>query len=251
MTKQQEQEKEKPKVLNVYQAIAKVQGELAKQGISKDRSNQQQGYKFRGIDDIYNALSPLLAESGLCILPRVMKREVTERHTQKGGVLFYVVIDMEYDFVSAGDGSKHTIAVCGEAMDSGDKATNKAMSAAYKYACLQTFSIPTEGDNDADATTHDVSKVKSVFPNAAKRKEFMANLTAAYESAPTMDDLKMARSQYAAKLVEMRGGGEEYDGMAVDEANRIYERAKYRFDHPYTGEEGDEFKDGGRTGISY
>ena len=41
-------------------------------------------------------------------------------------------------------------------MDSGDKATNKAMSAAYKYAALQTFCIPTEGDNDADATTHEV-----------------------------------------------------------------------------------------------
>ena len=45
----------------------------------------------------------------------------------------------------------------GEAMDSGDKATNKAMSAAYKYAAMQAFCIPTEGDNDADATTHEVA----------------------------------------------------------------------------------------------
>jgi hypothetical protein len=143
--------------LTVYQAIAKVQGELAKSGIGKDRSNQQQGYKFRGIDDIYNALAPLLASNGLCIMPRVLRREVTERTTAKGGILFYVVVDMEFDLVSAGDGSKHTIAVCGEAMDSADKATNKAMSAAYKYACLQTFCIPTEGDNDADSTSHEVS----------------------------------------------------------------------------------------------
>ena len=41
-------------------------------------------------------------------------------------------------------------------MDSGDKATNKAMSAAYKYAAMQAFAIPTEGDNDADSTTHEV-----------------------------------------------------------------------------------------------
>ena len=47
--------------------------------------------------------------------------------------------------------------VFGEAMDSGDKATNKAMSAAYKYAAFQAFCIPTEGDNDADKTTHEVS----------------------------------------------------------------------------------------------
>jgi hypothetical protein len=43
----------------------------------------------------------------------------------------------------------------GEAMDSADKATNKAMSAAYKYAAFLAFCIPTEGDNDADATTHE------------------------------------------------------------------------------------------------
>jgi hypothetical protein len=59
--------------------------------------------------------------------------------------------------VSAIDGTTHTAATFGEAMDSGDKATNKAMSAAYKYAAFMTFAIPTEGDNDADATTHEVS----------------------------------------------------------------------------------------------
>lgn len=140
----------------VYAAIGKVMTALAHEGIAKDRKNAQQGYNFRGIDDVYNALSSHLAAAGLCILPRVLKREVTERQTQKGGVLFYVVLDVEFDFVAADDASKHTIAVVGEAMDSGDKATNKAMSAAYKYACMQTFCIPTEGDNDADGTTHEV-----------------------------------------------------------------------------------------------
>jgi len=141
---------------NVYAAIAWVQGQLARKGISKDNKNQQQGYKFRGIDDVYNALAPLLSEAGLCILPRVLHREVTETTTTKGGKLFYVVLDMEFDLVGI-DGSMHTVKTCGEAMDSGDKATNKAMSAAYKYACLQTFCIPTQGDNDADATTHEVA----------------------------------------------------------------------------------------------
>ena len=141
----------------VYAAIAKVMADIGRTGISKDRSNAQQGYKFRGIDDVYNAMSSLLASAGLCILPRVTHREVTERATKSGGVLFYVVLNMEFDLVCAADGSRHTIAVSGEAMDSGDKATNKAMSAAFKYACMQTFCIPTEGDNDADAHTHEVA----------------------------------------------------------------------------------------------
>lgn len=145
--------------MKVYQAINKVQAALAVEGISKDRSNQQQGYKFRGIDDVYNAMAPLLAKNGLCILPRVTSRECVERTNKNGTALFYVTIAAEFDFVCAEDGSKHTVITYGEAMDSGDKATNKAMSAAYKYACMQAFSIPTEGDNDADAHTHEVKAI--------------------------------------------------------------------------------------------
>jgi hypothetical protein len=141
--------------MKVYKAINNVQADLSVLGITKDRRNMQgSGYNFRGIDDVYNTIAPLLAKHGLCILPRVLSRECVERVSQKGGALFYVTVDAEFDFVSAEDGSKHTVKTFGEAMDSGDKATNKAMSAAYKYACFQAFSIPTESDNDADAHTH-------------------------------------------------------------------------------------------------
>ena len=142
---------------HVYQAIASVMARLAKDGIGKDRKNEQQGYKFRGIDDVYNALAPILAEQSLCILPQVKSREVIERQTRSGSPLFYVNVAVDFHFVSAKDGSTHVVSMPGEAMDSADKATNKAMSAAYKYACLQAFCIPTEGDNDADSTTHQVA----------------------------------------------------------------------------------------------
>lgn len=167
--------------MKVYQAITAVQGDLAKEGISKNRKNQQQGYNFRGIDDVYNVLSPLLAKHGLCILPRILSRSVTERETQKGGVLFYVTVEAEFDFVCAEDGSKHTVKTFGEAMDSADKATNKAMSAAYKYAAFQAFAIPTEGDNDADGTTHEV---KAVEPDKAGK--------AALEACGSIDTLQAA-----------------------------------------------------------
>jgi hypothetical protein len=143
---------------HVYQAIAEVQGELAKTGIAKNRKNTQgSGYMFRGIDDVYAALSPLLSAHKLVVIPRVLSREIIDRQSKNGGALFYVTVHAEFDFVSAIDGTTHTAATFGEAMDSGDKATNKAMSAAYKYAAFMTFAIPTEGDNDADATTHEVA----------------------------------------------------------------------------------------------
>lgn len=153
----------------VYKAIATVQGELAKVGIGKNRQNVQQNYAFRGIDDVYSALSPLLSKHGLCVLPRMIDRAMHERVTikewngqRKESVLFYVTVTAEFDFVAVEDGSVHTVRTYGEAMDSGDKATNKAMSAAYKYAAFMTFAIPTEGDNDADATTHDVAPAEPV-----------------------------------------------------------------------------------------
>lgn len=145
--------------MNVYQCINAVQKALNKTGISKDRTCQQgASFKFRGIDDVYNALSPLLAQHGLCILPRMIARRCARRQSAKGNALFYVTVEAEFDFVSAEDGTRHTIRTFGEAMDSGDKATNKAMSAAYKYAAFQAFAIPTEGDNDPDAHVHEVTR---------------------------------------------------------------------------------------------
>jgi hypothetical protein len=149
------------KEFGVYVAIRDVQGDLSKIGISKDKKNAQQGYNFRGIDDVYDVLAPLLAKHSLCILPRVISREVIERQSSKGNALFYVTVECEFDLVSAVDGSIHTVKTYGEAMDSADKATNKAMSAAYKYAAFQTFCIPVDVE-DADSTTHEVKGKKKV-----------------------------------------------------------------------------------------
>lgn len=155
---------------NVYEAISGVMKDLTSEGISKHRKNEQQGYAFRGIDDVYNALSASLVKNGLLILPRVIDRICSERTTQKGSPLFTVVLDVEFDFVYAKDpASKHTVRTVGEAMDTADKASNKAMSAAYKYACIQVFCIPTEADNDADSTTHDVKPKTQPDPVIVKK----------------------------------------------------------------------------------
>jgi len=152
--------------MKVYQAINAVQAELCKIGIAKSSTNTQgAGYKFRGIDAVYNVLSSIMAQNGLVIVPRMLGRTCEERTSKSGGALFYVTVEAEFDLVSAEDGSKHTARTFGEAMDSGDKATNKAMSAAYKYMAFQTFAIPTEGDNDADAHTHEVARKKPSIDN--------------------------------------------------------------------------------------
>lgn len=171
--------------MNVYQAIAAVSKELAAQGIRKDSRNAAQGFNFRGIDAVYNALAPLLAKHGLCILPRCIDRNVTERVNSKGNALFYVTVHAEFDFVSAEDGSKHTVSTYGEAMDSGDKATNKAMSAAYKYAAFQSFCIPTEETAiDSDAESHEVKAYDiNAILHAIKTSKTMDILKTHYATA--------------------------------------------------------------------
>lgn len=170
----------------VYVAIAAVMEQVGRDGIAKSRRNQQQQYQFRGIDDVYNALAPILAQNHLVIVPRVLSRERTEQTTAKGALLFYVVVQVEFQITYAPDGSSVTACTWGEAMDSGDKATNKAMSAAYKYMAIQTFCIPTEGDNDADATTHEAAAADrpaspSAEPQTVSKTDARADFSAMQE----------------------------------------------------------------------
>ncbi len=172
----------------VYKAINAVQIALAKSGIAKDR--QAQTYKFRGIDDVYNAISPLLGEHGLCILPRMIRREYQERQTAKGSAIFYVIVEAEFDFVAAEDGSCHVVRTFGEAMDMSDKATNKAMSAAYKYAAMQAFAIPTEGDNDSENQNIEPVPADAPKPIGALPDKVFADHLAAIQACANMGALK-------------------------------------------------------------
>ena len=136
----------------VYSSINSVMKLIQTKGISKDRQCESGSrFKYRGIDDVYNALCPLLAQCNLVIIPRVLSRTTQDKPTKTGGLSVYTVVEVEYDIVCSTDGSRHIARTIGEAMDSGDKSTAKAMSVAYKYLCFQLFAIPTEGDNDPDS----------------------------------------------------------------------------------------------------
>lgn len=129
------------------------------EAISKDRRNQQQGFNFRGIDDVYNSLHPLLAKHGVFSTTEVLGERSEERQTAKGGNLIYRILTVKFTFYAA-DGSHVESIMIGEGMDSGDKASNKAMAIAHKYALLQLLAIPTEDAKDPDAESHSVAPNK-------------------------------------------------------------------------------------------
>ena len=139
---------------SVYAAINAITAELATNGIAKSRSNEVDDYKYRSIDDVLDRLAPLLAKHKLCALPRALERTVTERIDEQNHPLLHVALRVEFALTSVKDGTSHTVEAYGEALDGGDKATAKAMSAAYKAAMVQTFCIPVSGAEDADRTSH-------------------------------------------------------------------------------------------------
>lgn len=144
----------------IYKKMSEVMKEI--KSIGKDQKNQAQGFKFRGIDQFVNALYPALTKHGVFMAPRCTSNlyELKEvaRSSGKQGIDKLVTIMMEYDFF-AEDGSKVTVGpIPAEGLDSGDKATNKALSAALKYALIQTFSIPTEDMAEADLDSPEIGK---------------------------------------------------------------------------------------------
>lgn len=138
---------------HVFVAMAAVQSDLSSIGISKDRTANAGGsFKFRGIDQVMNALAPVLSKHSLLIVPRVLSRQCDVRQTKSGSAMYFVTVEAEFALVSGVDGSIFSGRTIGEANDTGDKATNKAMSIAYKYFCFQTFCIPLEPTEDPDGT---------------------------------------------------------------------------------------------------
>lgn len=155
---------------NIYESIHAVMEEVG--AIGKQKRNAQQGFLYRGIDDVMNALNPALINHRLFIVPEVLEHRREERQTVKGGNLIYSVCRVKYTFY-AEDGSHVEAVVVGEGMDSGDKASNKALSAAFKYACFQVFCIPTEEMLDPDAEIHKTqpSRRQDAPPTSRSQKE--------------------------------------------------------------------------------
>lgn len=149
---------------NIYESIAAVLADVGTVG--KDGFNTAQKFKYRSVEAVMNALNPALAKHKVFIVPQVLSQKQEERTNRSGGSSFHFLLNVKFTFY-AEDGSSIEAITIGEASDSGDKGVNKAMSAAFKYACFQTFCIPTEDVvEDADKNTPDES-----YPAMATREQ--------------------------------------------------------------------------------
>lgn len=149
----------------IYGQMAKIMAEIT--AIAKDKRNDQQGFKYRGIDDVYNAVNPLFAKHGVFMTSRIIDKVRDERTNAKGTILAFTCLRIEYTFW-AEDGSSVSTEVEGEGMDSGDKSSNKAMAVGHKYALLQAFCIPTQDLDDPDAEVHEAAPAQRTIQASKK-----------------------------------------------------------------------------------
>lgn len=140
----------------VFERLSKVMDIVG--AVGKNKTNAQQGFKYRAIDDFIQAVHPALVSAGVVLIPEVLTHESANRPTKSGGISTHVVITAKFTFY-APDGSSVSGVTVGEAADSADKASNKAMSQALKYFLMQALMVPLEDLADGDRVTPDMGQV--------------------------------------------------------------------------------------------
>ncbi len=188
---------------NIFETINAVMEEIG--AVGKNSRNEKQKYMYRGVDDVMNALNPAFTKHKLFMVPEVVSQKREERQTANEKNLIYSVLSVKYTFYAEDGSSIYTI-VPGEGMDSGDKASNKAMSAAFKYACFQTFCIPTEEMQDPDAETpppstpvYATDQMRDTFLAECKRIGKPAKVILKIIGAPSLAELTVKQFEAAMK----------------------------------------------------
>ena len=147
----------------IYERIALINKEV--EAIEKSQENTQQHFKYRGVDQVLNELHNLFAKHEVFITSEVLSSSREERQSKSGGTLIWSIIDYKFYLITV-DGSSISTTARGEAMDSGDKGSNKCISVALKYVMFNMFLIPTEEMLDPDKMTPELAAKKQ-----AKKEE--------------------------------------------------------------------------------
>lgn len=136
----------------VQEAWANVMAEVRELGKDR-RTDSGARFNFRGVDDVMNAVGPVLRKHGVSVVPTAVNHIPETYATKSGTAMRNVTVVVSYA-IHGPAGDTMSGAAAGEAADAGDKATPKAMSVAYRTFLLQSLCLPT-GDRDPDMDQHE------------------------------------------------------------------------------------------------
>jgi hypothetical protein len=138
--------------------------------VPKDGTNKQQGFKYRSIEATVEAAHRALTSNGVIVLPVILESSQSVVQVGKNNTSQqHCRVRVQYTY-AAPDGSMVQTVCEGEGMDSGDKATSKALSMCFKYALFQTFCIPT-GDPDPDGQVVEAARPVSNGPRDETKQQ--------------------------------------------------------------------------------
>lgn len=185
----------------IYSKIANILKET--KAISKTEKNQQQGFKFRGIDNVMNDLHEVFSKNEVFILQEVQNFTTENRITKNGGTNTFTRATIKFKYTTT-DGSFVETTNVGEAMDSGDKGMNKAMSIALKYSLLQMFLIPTEEQKDPDAETPEETDYMAMAIQEINGAQSVQTLTSIYNNYNILQSNKDFVSRLSTRRKELQ-----------------------------------------------
>lgn len=194
----------------IYEALAAVMADV--KAVGKDSRNLQHNFNFRGIDAVVNAANPALVKHGVIVVPELLKKEYGTVEVGKNRTrMAHCQVEVCYRFYGP-DGSNIPVTVPGEAMDSGDKATAKAMSVAFRTALIQALALPTD-EPDPDANSYERS--------AATDRAWLTDVERRIAEAAHPDQLQQVSHELDAK----RDSGECED----DQYERLWQLGESRY----------------------
>jgi hypothetical protein len=120
-----------------------------------------------------------------------------------------------FDLVSSRDGTRHSVRASGEALDPSDKATAKALSAAYKSAMLQTFCIPANNE-EADAFSHRAKYTAGVAEPLQGWPVWAQDLIGTIAICETHEALDRVRITHSSELLALSRGRSDLYRMIGD-----------------------------------
>ena len=163
-------------------ALTKILAGVAAEvgAVRKTERNGQQGFSFRGVDAVVNAVAgPLHAAGVLGPVPEVLDVQRTAGQSRGGGGLTRVVVTVRYTLYGPDDDSLAGT-VTAEASDAGDKATAKAMSVALRTFLLQALCLPTD-EPDPDQASYEIAGAVGTVPSQRQAQARPSALTVVHQ----------------------------------------------------------------------
>ena len=220
---------EKP--TNIYQALIAAQAAI--KNVGKNGTNKFDGYAYRGIDDVMDAVHKAFVEAGVVAIPEVINKEQVERTSRKGDAMIHTTLTVKYTFFAA-DGTSISATVQGEGMDRGDKSINKAMSGAYKYAMFQVLAIPTSEMIDSETESPEIGKVTPKAPEPKPDPNAVITKDAARKLAAVIAEINKVDQAWWGDTCNLYGIAKTTEIKQCD-YNRIVQAAQARLDELQAG----------------